>query len=198
MMPAHPTLADGDAKAIVKYVLSLAYPAAKAKSLPVNGSFTTSIPVANTNANGSFILRAAYTDRGAKGLPAQTGEQTLILQAPVMPVSKTTGVHDISFNGDSTVASSKTDGAWLRFSNIDLTGIKQIALGTRRNSGETAGTVEIYAGSPKGKLLAKYTGTYAPNKIKADLPPGLGITDLYFVFTGAPIQVSNIKFLDSN
>ncbi|GAA4103556.1 PQQ-dependent sugar dehydrogenase [Mucilaginibacter panaciglaebae] len=198
MMPAHPTLADGDAKAIVKYVLSLAYPAAKAKSLPVSGSYTTSIPAGNKNTDGSFILRAAYTDRGAKGLPVQTGEQTLVLHAPVMPVSKTTGVHDISFNRDSTVANSKTDGAWLCFSNIDLTGIKQIALGTRRNSGETVGTVEIYAGSPKGKLLAKYTGTYATNKVKAELPPGLGITDLYFVFTGAPIQVSNIKFLDSN
>ncbi|HWZ35761.1 MAG TPA: carbohydrate-binding protein, partial [Mucilaginibacter sp.] len=183
---------------IVKYVLSLAYPKPKAKSLPVSGSYTTSIPAGTKNADGSFIFRAAYTDRGANGLPAQTGEQTVVLQAPVMPVSRTTEFHDITFNRDSTVASAKTDGAWMRFSHIDLTGIKQIALGTRRNSGEVAGTVEIHAGSPQGRLLAKYTGAYGPDKVKAPLPPDLGITDLYLVFSGAPIQFSNIKFLDSN
>ncbi|MFD2872774.1 PQQ-dependent sugar dehydrogenase [Mucilaginibacter ximonensis] len=197
MMPAHPALADGDAKAIVKYVLSLAYPKPTAKSLPVSGSYTTSIPATTKNADGSFILRAAYTDRGARGLPAQTGENTVILHAPVMPVKAVTEFHDITFNGDSTVASAKADGAWMRFSHIDLTGIKQIVLGTRGNS-EVAGTVEIHAGSPQGKLLAKYAGTYGPDKVKAVLPPGVGITDLYFVFSGAPIQFSSIQFLDSN
>jgi cytochrome c len=198
MMPAHPTLADGDAKAIVKYVLSLAYPAPKAKSLPVRGSYTTSIPAGNNNADGSFILRAAYTDRGAKGQPAQTGEQTLVLQAPLLPVSRTTGIHDISFNGDSTVATAKADGAWMRF-NVDLTGIKQVVfVGLNRNNMQKTGTIELHAGSPQGTLLAKYSGNYAPGNVKAEIAPASGVTDLYFVFSGAPIQFSSIKFLDSN
>ncbi|HEY9535745.1 MAG TPA: PQQ-dependent sugar dehydrogenase [Mucilaginibacter sp.] len=198
MMPAHPTLADGDAKAIVEYVLSLAYPAPKAKSLPVRGSYTTSIPAGNNNADGSFILRAAYTDRGAKGQPAQTGEQTLVLQAPLLPVSRTTGIHDISFNGDSTVATAKADGAWMRF-NVDLTGIKQVVfVGLNRNNMQKTGTIELHAGSPQGTLLAKYSGNYAPGNVKAEIAPVSGVTNLYFVFSGAPIQFSSIKFLDSN
>ncbi|WP_214073524.1 PQQ-dependent sugar dehydrogenase [Mucilaginibacter sp. dw_454] len=198
MMPAHPALADGDVKAIVKYVLSLAYPKAAVKSLPVSGSYTTSIPATNKNTDGSFILRAAYTDRGAKGLPAQTGERTLVLHAPTVPVSKTTEFHEISFNRDSTVATNKTDGAWLRFSSTDLTDIKQIAFGVSNSKTDVAGTIEVHAGSPQGTLLAKYTGYYTPGDVKAILPPNLGITDIYFVFTGTPIKLHNIKFLDSN
>jgi cytochrome c len=200
MMPAHPTLAESDAKAIVKYVLSLAYPARHAKSLPVTGSYTTTVPEGE-NTDGSFILRAAYTDRGNKHSSAQTGESVVVLHAPLVPASKATEIKDISFNIDSITASVRTAGAWLRFKNIDLTGIKQLditgAAGGRRGTTAT-GTIEVYDGSPQGKLLGKFSGDYTANGIKIDLPDGVGITDLYFVFTGSPIRFSGIKFSDSN
>ncbi|MEI9943424.1 MAG: c-type cytochrome [Chitinophagaceae bacterium] len=86
MMPAHPTLADADAKAIVKYILSLAYPPRRAKALPVKGTYTTTVPEGE-NTDGSFILRAAYTDRGTKVSSAQSSEMTLVLRSPALPVS---------------------------------------------------------------------------------------------------------------
>jgi cytochrome c len=196
MMPAHPTLADADAKSIVKYILSLGYPAPKAKSLPVTGTYTTTVPEGN-NTDGSFILRAAYTDRGAKGIAAQTGEKVLVLSAPTLPASKATEAHDATVNGEGAII--RAEGAWLKFSKIDLTGIGQVQVitGSRNRSAATS-TVEVHADSPQGKLLGKYTGMANPGDVKIDVPNGVGITDLYFVFTGAPMRVSGIKFTETN
>jgi cytochrome c len=192
-MPAHPTLADADAKAIVKYILSLGYPAPKAKSLPVTGTYTTIVPEGN-NTDGSFILRAAYTDRGAKGIAAQTGEKVLVLSAPIVPVSKADEAHNITIG---ETANTKAEGGWLKFSKIDLTGVGQLQLitGARDRSANTS-TVELRAGSPQGKFLGRYTGMANPDDVKIDIP-NEGITDLYFVFTGAAMHVKAIKFIET-
>jgi cytochrome c len=192
-MPAHPTLADADVKSIVKYILSLGYPAPKTKSLPVTGTYTTNVPEGN-NTDGSFILRAAYTDRGAKGIAAQTGEKVLVLSAPTLAASKAIEGRNVDVTGEGTT--TKADGAWLRFTKIDLTDISQLQLvtGARDRSARTS-TVEVHADSPQGKLLGKYTGMANPGDVKIDIPNGLGITELYFVFTGTPIQVKALKFV---
>ncbi|MES2376917.1 MAG: PQQ-dependent sugar dehydrogenase [Bacteroidota bacterium] len=194
-MPAHPTLADADAKAIVQYILSLGYPAPKAKSLPVTGTYTTTVPE-GSNADGSFILRAAYTDRGAKGVSAQTGEQTLVLNSTTLPMTKVTASQDLTIAGDGSVAMIKNAGAWLMLSKIDLTGIRQITFVTGGRGGGN-GTIELREGSAKGHLLARYTGAYDKN-MKIDLPDNTWTADLYFVFNGSPINIRAIKFSESN
>jgi cytochrome c len=194
-MPAHPTLADADVKSIVKYILSLGYPAPKTKSLPVTGTYTTNVPEGN-NTDGSFILRAAYTDRGAKGIAPQTSEKVLVLSAPTLAASKAVEGRDVDVTGEGT--RTKAEGAWLRFTKIDLTDIGQLQLvtGARDRSARTS-TVEVHADSPQGKLLGKYTGMANPGDVKIDIPNGLGITELYFVFTGAPMQVRALKFVEA-
>jgi len=192
MMPAHPTLADGDAKAIVAYILSLAYPHA-AKSLPVAGTYTTSVPE-GSNPDGSFILRAAYTDRGNKTVGPQTGEQVLILRAPILPVAKATEAHDIAFNRDSTITTVKADGAWLKFNKVDLTDIKQMEfIGPGRNNAAN-GTIEVHKGSPQGNIIGTFSGSFASKNIMVVLLGTLGINDLYIVFNGTPLRLSAIKF----
>jgi cytochrome c len=193
-MPAHPTLADADAKAIVQYILSLGYPAPKAKSLPVTGAYTTIVPE-GSNTGGSFILRAAYTDRGSKGIAAQTGEQTLVLSAPVLPVSKANASHDLYMAGDGTVAQIKNAGAWLQFNHIDLTAIKKITFITGGRGAIGSGTIELRAGSPQGRVISSYTGNYDKN-MKLNIPDGVGITDLYLVFNGSPIALRALTFSD--
>jgi cytochrome c len=188
MMPAHPGLSDGDVKAVVKYVLGLAYAPPRAKPLPVSGTYTTTVPE-GTNIDGSFIFRAAYTDRGAKGIAAQTGEQTVVLNAPTLSVSKASQSHDIYFGDDGTRAQIKNTG-WLKFNHIDLNGIKQISLITVESA---AGNVEIHANSPQGKLIA--SGGYGSN---LTIPDGFGVADLYFVFNGSPVNVRAVKFSDGN
>jgi len=189
MMPAHPALAEGDAKAIVKYVLSLAYPKPAAKSLPVSGSYTTSIPAGTKNADGSFILRAAYTDRGAKGLPAQTGAQSIVLNAATMPVSRSNGSWGFNYFDDK--AKVEAAGSWLLFKQTDLNGIKKV---TFNIEGGSDGKVEVYAGSPtKGKLIAK-----GSCQAGISIPAGQGVADIFFVFDTPGIVVSKVNFLDSN
>jgi cytochrome c len=196
MMPAHPTLADGDIKAIVTYILSLAYPHT-AKSLPVTGTYTTIVPE-GSNPNGSFILRAAYTDRGNKTIGAQTGEQTLVLHAPTLPVKLASEARDITFSGDSTTAVVKADGAWLKFNQIDLAGIKQLEfIGPGRNNA-TNGTIEVHQGSPNGNILGTFSGNFASKNIKVILSGTLGVSDLYVVFNGTPLRLNAIKFSDGD
>ncbi len=200
IMAPHPTLADADGKAIVKYILSLAYPPRQAKSLPVNGNYTTIVPEGE-NTDGSFILRAAYKDRGSKYAAAQTGESIVVLHAPLVPASKAGEMKDISFNLDSTTASVKAPGAWLKFNKIDLTSIKEISIagggGGRRGTVAT-GTIEVHADSPQGKLIGAFTGNYTPQGIKISVPDNSGIADLYFVFNGSPLRLSGINFSTGN
>jgi len=195
-MPAHPTLAESDAKAIVKYVLSLAYPQRHAKSLPVSGTYTTTIPEGE-NTDGSFILRAAYTDKGAKLAAVQSGEQTLVLHAPQLPVSKASEVKDVVFNGDSTLASTRANGAILKFNKIDLTGIKTIELLLAGSNSQAADlTVEMHADSQSGKFFEKLTNIYASGSIKFDLKDQTGISDIFLVFSGTRVRISGIRFIE--
>lgn len=196
-MPAHPTLADADAKAIVKYILSLAYPHV-AKSLPVAGTYTTSVPQGE-NIDGSFILRAAYTDRGNKSIGAQTGEQVLVLRAPFLPVSAAAETHEIAFNRDSTVATVKAEGAWLKFNKVDLTGFIQMELiaSAARDNTTAKGSVEVYSASLQGKPICAFSYY---GGLKKNIKIGFanrGVTDLYFVFKGTPISIRAIKFSNS-
>ena len=53
---------------MIKYILSLSNPKPKVKSLPAQGTYTTTV-TANDKGLGVYIFRATYTDRGANGLP---------------------------------------------------------------------------------------------------------------------------------
>jgi cytochrome c len=199
MMPAHPTLADNDANAIVKYILSLANPVRKAKSLPVNGTYSPAVPEGENN-DGSFILRAAYTDRGARLAPAQTAESILVLHSPVTPVSQAVQAKEVTFNRDSTIAMTQTTGAWLKF-RADLTDIKQLELiqAGGRAATDAAGVIEVHSGSPQGALLGKFSGNYTGQmSLKINLANAGGITDLYFVFNGSPLRIKAIRFNEGN
>lgn len=202
MMPAHTNMADADAKAIVKYILSLAKPPRAAKTLAVKGTYITNVPP-DENPDGTFIFRAAYTDRATKFVGAQTTEHVIVLHSPLMPVSKLAKAQNIDFNADSTLATTNKAGGWLKFNKIDLTGIKQIALigasARGRDATDAAGTVEVYAGSLQGKLLGKFSGSYTGlNSFKIDLNESTGVTDIYFVFNGSPIRLNSIRYNISN
>lgn len=200
-MPAHPNMVDGDAKAIVKYILSLSKPPRPPKALPVSGKYTSDA-TGNEDPESVVILRAAYTDRPVKTAAAQTGESVVVLHYPLVSLSKVAEAKDVVINKDSTMATIIKAGASLKFAKIDLTGIKSLTVlggsAARRGPGapaaEATGSVEVYD-APQGKLLGKFSGSYTGlTGFKVDVPDGLGITDLYFVFNGSPVRVTGIKF----
>ena len=200
-MPAHPTLADADVKSMVKYILSLADAPKPAKTLPVKGTYTTSIPKGD-NTEGSFIFRAAYTDRGTKTAASQSAEMTYILRNPIVPVSYADQSKEFGFSNDSTMAFVRNSGAFLRFKETDLTDIRQIEIlrAPGRNSNvPVTGTIEVHSGAVDGKLLGKFSGEYNDKmfiNISADSVSGPN--DLYFVFTGSPIRIRAVRFSEAS
>ncbi|MES2458543.1 MAG: PQQ-dependent sugar dehydrogenase [Bacteroidota bacterium] len=197
MMPAHPNMVDADAKAIVKYILSLAKPPRLPKTLPVAGNYKTEVPK-DENTDGNFIFRAAYTDKATKTASAQTVESVVLLYNSLMPVIKVAETYETSFNTDSTYATVRAPGGWLKFNKIDLTGVRLIEVKggpVSAGSGEVNGVVELFSGSPQGKSLGKFSGNYnMPGGVKIPVTAGLGITDLCIVFNGSSMRVNGVKF----
>lgn len=194
-MPAHPALSNNDLNSIVKYILSVGTPQKVQRSLPVTGTYTTAIPKGE-NSSGNFILRAAYMDKGTKSAAALMGENIVILRSALVPLTQASDAKEMAFNRDSTVAVVKSPGGYLKFSNLDLTGIKNVELNVlpRRNADAT-GTIEIHSGSPTGKVVGSFSGAYAAlTTLTANITDPTGPSDLYFVFTGAPLRVNTLKF----
>ncbi|MXV14482.1 PQQ-dependent sugar dehydrogenase [Hufsiella ginkgonis] len=189
-MPAHPALSASNAQAIVKYVLSLGTPAKVVRSLPVTGAYTTNIPQGE-GTEGSFIIRAAYTDRGAKTISAQTGEKVVVLQPPVLKPSKADEAGGFTFNADSTLATVRDAGGYLKFSKLDLTGIGSIAVITEAGSRQATGKmIEVRSGSPEGPLLG--TIDAKQGSPGTAITGNLGTADLYLVFPG-PMRIRSVR-----
>ncbi|MEJ7778488.1 MAG: hypothetical protein WKF68_02760 [Daejeonella sp.] len=144
-------------RAITNYILSMAYPPRSAKNLPVQGSFTTIVPEGE-NVDGSFIIRAAYKDRGANGMASQAGEKVLILRSPVLDVAEADQAKDVSFNGDKTVATISGTDSFLKFTKVDLTSVRNIELITLRGRTPISSDskIEIRSGAADGKLLGTF------------------------------------------
>lgn len=202
MMPAHASLAENDAKAMVKYILSLDEPQ-KVKSFPVKGTYTTKIPDAE-NDKGSFIFRAAYTDKGTTLAPAQASEAILVLHNPTVAVARTNQSKDVEFNVNKSRAVAAKSGAYLSLDKIDLTGISNIEFAAMAITG---GTIEIRLDSPTGKLIGQTAvmplaaNADRSKLLKADISPETGMHEIYFVFTNLKaadteklIAVRTIKF----
>ena len=198
MMPAHPTMTENDARAITTYILNTVNPPRSAKTLPVQGTYTPVVPEGE-NADGNFILRAAYKDRGANGMSSQTSEKILVLRSPVLSVAEASQVKNVSFNGDKTLASISDRDAFLKFSDVDLTSVSEIELIAVRGRTPVSpqAKIEIRSGSPDGKLIGTFQIEGAEQqKIRAVLNGPIGSTDLYFLFTEAPLRIRQVRFSD--
>ena len=189
-MPAHPGITLNDARTIVNYIVNVTNN--NINTLPVKGTYTPKVP-ADDNGNGSYIIRAAYTDRGNKNIPKQTTVSTIILHNPVVgaataPVIKNAFTKVNGLDGSTNVVGRK-DG-YVEFKKIDLTGIKQMELAAYATTLENnpGGTIEVHADSPTGTLIGQAAFEQldakpkSQNWIKTDVKETAGIHDLYFVF----------------
>jgi cytochrome c len=193
MMPAHSTLPENDAKAMVNYILSLRSQNKTVKSKPVKGSYMVTLP-ANDNGRGSYIFRAAYTDRGHKTSAPQSSEHMVVLRNPTVPVANADTVFNVGFRGGRSAAVIGKDGAFIGLKNIDLRGIKQVELVGNGTESQSAGVeVELRAGSPSGKLIGTSKGSTIPVSEES------GMHDIYIVFRRpetdqSTLQIRAIRF----
>ena len=192
-MAAHPKLSTEDAAAMIKYILSLSQPKSKVKSLPATGTYTTKQQTGDKG-QGVYIFRAAYTDRGANGLPGVASEEIVTLRNATINPTKYDEVSDVnkmSFGGNSFVIPTKS-GAFISLKQIDLTaitGIELVAMAPKAQLNAEGGIIELHIDAPNGKLLGQTPfigdggGGFGGGKpVLLSVAPTEGTHDIYLVF----------------
>ncbi|MEA5428038.1 PQQ-dependent sugar dehydrogenase [Arcicella lustrica] len=171
MMAAHPQISQAEANIIVEYILNINEPKT-ATSLPTNGSYMTKIPEGKKE-NGSYILRAAYKDKGTKVMKSLASEDLIVLRnAKLNPEladkAKGTQLTITPMRSFSLVGNN----AYLGYKNIDLNEIAQVELTAQAQTrvGASGGFVELRLDSPTGALIGK-SETIEPREVRMGPPP---------------------------
>src|SRR5438552_6160478 len=192
--PAHPALSAEQAAAMVAYIRSLdTTKVSTPPSLPVRGAYT---PAAGSGdaPRGVVQLRAAYTDRGANGVPAITTEQALELRSPTVIVANGEMSDGVSKQTDERVpvpiALANRSGSSVALKQIDLTGVGAVTFPVAAPAQYQAkgGKIAVHLDAPTGTLLGESepilpTTDEAPVSRRVSLQRATGVHDLYFVFT---------------
>lgn len=199
-MSAHPSIGLPEAGQMVKYILSLADEKTAPVLLQPAGEVFAKIPEGGDANKGVFKLLAAYTDKGANGMPAQTTEQMLVLKSPTLMFGN---ADDASKNlmrfkmGENNLLIVTQANTYAYFKGIDLTditGLDLIVAAPKEQLNAQGGIVEVHDGTPDGALLGKtewiapnddpnaFTSKIPPKPFKVPLSGQSGLHDLYFVF----------------
>ncbi|SFB27002.1 Protein of unknown function [Amycolatopsis marina] len=177
---------------------------------PVNaceGTFQTIVDDGHADANIFYSVDASYTDNGAGELPPLVGRDTAILQPKHKQAEYFTNSSGIRVVEQAGAEAGRrigdiSDGDWISFSPMNLTGIDQVAV--RASSGGDGGSIEFRAGAPDGEVLAtvEVPNTGGWNNY-VTLPP-VNITDpgstteLFVVFRSAaagPYDLDSLSFV---
>jgi cytochrome c len=212
MMAAHPQLSTADATEIIRYVLSIGN-APVARSLPVKGTYTVSIPKGVPD-QGAVILRASYTDKGANGIPSATSEKVMVLRSAAFSAataSRVDGVMKYKLPSppiELMIASG--DKSFIGFDPVDLTGIDQVmvvATAPIEQVNAAGGKVEIHVDSPTGPIIGETTPIVPakgkitqlqPSMAMAKLQPTTGMHEVYYVFRNDKAEGGRILFIVTN
>lgn len=204
-MSAHPSLSEADAKRMVDYILAMDDVQANIASLPLSGKVEAVIPEGE-NGQGSFLLRASYSDKGSGAIGSLNGVDFVALKAPFVDPQTSVDRKGVQLLTTPRVSFMMAgDNSQFALKGLDLTGIQEIdvlASITSRN-GAIGGSVEIRLGSPTGEVLGtsdkigiKEGGGFRPpqgvsmqewirmnaNRAKVQIKSTSGIQDLYFIF----------------
>ena len=162
MMPAHPKVTTDESRQIALYILSLSGDGMKEKSLPAKGTLT-----ANPTAPGNvMVITASYTDEGQEGTIPLTGSTSVALMSNIVKFTediKTDNMQAMNFNGMDLLLASGTEG-WFRLDDINLTGVKSIALGAGWQEAPTVSySFEIHRNAPDGPIVGSGTMPVPPS-----------------------------------
>lgn len=199
VMTPHPQLSEADAGEIVRWILSLGAAPKPKQSLPVNGKFALS---AKGTAAGTYILRAAYRDKGAKGQGPLEGSSLLVLRPALQQAEQADSIskgirvyHPLDDN--LAVLDNLLNDAFFCFKYVDLNGLESVALRVGFGNSERAfagGRIEIRIGSPQGPLIGQI-------KIPAENSAGNGMAFREFSTPLAAVTTegfSDIYFVAKN
>ncbi|MCF2506430.1 ThuA domain-containing protein [Dyadobacter sp. CY107] len=197
-MAAHPQLSAADASEMVKYILNVTNEKPKEKSMPVKGSYVAKVPTGDKG-KGVYIVRAAYEDGGASGLPSLKSEKTLVLKNAKVDMHSFDVYEDMMkiSNGGVNLAIASKSGAYVVLKQTDLNGISELqlqAIAPKPQLNAVGGKVEVRLDSPTGPVVGSSEFLeptdkldFKPNLLSvpikfSDKPDGK-LHDLYLVFT---------------
>lgn len=186
-MSPHPELAEGDAREMVRYILSLGQQGQKlppAGRLPLNAH-------RSGDADGVYLLSARYTDQGANGIQPLNGHDHILLRNPLIQ-AEDFDAGNVSIATVTTAFMSYVygirNGSYISFHGVDLTHVRRI--GYRAQASGAGGTIEVHLDSIAGPVVSRMeipAGNFsgAENGWKemiASVGETEGGHDLYFVF----------------
>lgn len=210
-MPPHPTMSKNEVTMIVDYILNV-QERQKVKSMPVSGTYITDFSHGEKN-NGNYVFRVSYTDKGNSQIPSLSTSDLIMLREPVITVSEADKMEDIILNhhiGRNASITPENVGAYLKFNNIDLKGIKNISFvgsNLSKVSDDLDWLIEIRLDSPDGELIGQTADSLSEeegeaSEVSAAIDTVEGIYDLYFVFKSKDkkisfdqIQIKRIRFI---
>ena len=153
-MPAHPSISLHNARTIVNYILSIDRPMPETR--PVEGDFVEKVP-GEDNGKGSFIIRAAYTDRGANDLPSHTVDSVIILRSPKLSPLEADRIERGALRDqlDEYVFLTAKPNSFIAFEDVDLTGVRRISFRPNWHLYDIypGGKIEVRLGSPEGSII---------------------------------------------
>lgn len=209
MMPAHPAIPQGEARAIVKYILGLGIEQ-EDFSLKSEGKYILQ-PPAGEPAGGSFVFRASYTDKGSVIAPPQTTTDMVVLRNPVVPVIQFDEFSGVEINKhvfyNMSDLSPVNSPGFIKLHSIDLMGISVIQLQTDFSSEKqySGWNVEIRVDSLTGQILGKTemsrpAGTNGSGYTRLKIESTEGFHDFYIVFSKTidnpdDVRIRNVTFL---
>ena len=174
-MSAHPQLSTEDAAEMVKYILNVTKEGSAGSDLPMQGSYEATLPTDDPG-QGVYILRAAYQDQGAEGLPPLRAEQTLVLRNTKVDVHNFDDYNEIrkmSFGGNNLAIPGKSD-AYMKLAQIDLNGLAELqvmASAPKPRLEAIGGKIELRVDSPDGPVIGE-SEMLEPSE-KMDFTPSL-------------------------
>ena len=152
-MAAHPQLSDDELKAIVDYILSVKDSSVKEGRMGVSGAITLNEHLTLEGKEGTYYIRAAYTDKGGEGLNPVMTEETVVLRHPRVQAEAFDVSDNIVSRNDAVIVYS---GSYLGLKNIDLSGITSLTCLVKRGDKESAGgAFEVRLGSSDGELIGQ-------------------------------------------
>ncbi len=180
-MAAHPQLTGSQTAEMARYILSLGDEQKAANRLPAKGTYNF-VKHVGKGEQGSYLISAAYTDRGANGIEPMTTRQVLALRNPKVKAVMADENKDMSkVNFNNMDLAVLPNDAYVAFKDIDLTGIQSIML-TAGGQG-SGGEFELHLGSPTGTLVGKAVvePKAGMQMVTIDTKGQQGSHDLYFV-----------------
>jgi cytochrome c551/c552 len=159
-MPAHPALKEEDLRMIIGWIQSLS--GASRPSLPIAGTLDPTLhkPV---NDDGVLVISATYSDKGGMNTKPLSGSGSIVLRNTMTYMdhfTKMEGFSKVVIGKDGYLGIPVGNG-WFSIPNVDLTGIRQLALTAQWEKGPVAAcSLEVHQDAPDGKKIGmlEFTG----------------------------------------